>query len=234
MASVDLNGPAGSYTPTQVTSPADGTLQVATAAGGFGAVLLGAPGATTGVKLVASNSALTLTNGAGGSATYSATSFTSSASVTFNSSNGAGSGMQLGAGGAAMFVGKQTGINATYNVTDGTGTAPGYLIQGVYTVTKAGNYTITGANSATGDNGTHFVFTAAATATLPTPALGLAYPITNLNATALVVTTPSGTISGAGLAGAASRNTSQAGANALFVCNDGANWIMRGKDGTWT
>lgn len=56
-------------TTTKLLAPADGTLQLTTSTGTFGPLLLGASGATTGMKLTPTNGVLTLTDGSGAAST---------------------------------------------------------------------------------------------------------------------------------------------------------------------
>lgn len=64
-----------------LAAPVDGTLQITTAAGAFGKLLLGAAASTTGIQIVATNGTFTLQTGAGAAANLVCGAVTGSAQV---------------------------------------------------------------------------------------------------------------------------------------------------------
>lgn len=225
-----------------ISFPSDGTLQVATAAGGFGFLLLGAAGATTGIKLTSSNGTLTVTGGDGaGSATVVASQIRSTAATTVNSAGTVGLGLQVGAGASGIYY-NVTALSKAVSLTDVAGTGLAYVTQGQLTIAKTSNYTLIGAAAASNDNGAHFVNTGAAGAvafTLPAAAQGLTYKFTCTAAQVLTVVAPAGSFFGPGSLVGTTRTitgttAAQQYSSFTAVCYDGTNWVCREISGTVT
>jgi fibronectin-binding autotransporter adhesin len=119
---------------TQLLSPTNGTLQVASSTGAFGSLLLGATGSATGIKLVSTNATLTLSGGDGTNlygTSFSTGNFTiPGIGSLINSSSSliltAGSG---GNAGKITFPNVSTGTVAFAQAT-GTLTGPGFSFNG--------------------------------------------------------------------------------------------------------
>lgn len=194
----------------RLASPADGTLQITTAAGAFGAVLLGAAGATTGVRLVPSSGLLTLQAGDG-----------SAASLTMSGTLAAAAAVK-----SNLFMGQVAGATANFD---------GFQFLNLNYTAASGNAPTQGNTSRlvtnTGAGATQV------TVTLPTPGVGLWFPAVNVAAGGMVLKAGSGvTIQFPGAASTAggTQTTTQLGASAILVGVNATTWAALAVSGTWT
>ncbi len=125
-----------------------------------------------------------------------------------------------------------------YQMQDfGTGTKPGYILQGFLPVSKTANYTLTFA-----DMDVHFNNTGAAGSvafTLPTPQAGFRAHFVCTAAQTMTVVTPSGSIFGPGTLTGATRTISGGVASSQYSsftveCHDGTNYVAVAISGTVT
>lgn len=166
-AGFSFNGNISLANGTWLGDTANGTHQITTSSGGFGTLLLGQAGATTGVQLVSSSQELKIQNGAGTAIDVTAASFTLGSSRIVASSSNPGLPQ-----GSIAFPAAGTGTMALYPAT-GTLTGPGFSLAGSISggshqvVSKTGAYTLVATtNSAAGDSDKTFT-NAGAVASVP-------------------------------------------------------------------